>query len=112
MKKGAMKRWVSVLGMALLLAASIALSVPPEVGAGAPCCSVTSVDKKTGVVKAKDADTGETFEIRLHDATQTGNIRTGDRVSTDFETRQVTIHSFQPVEGILIKKPMPPPPKK
>jgi hypothetical protein len=112
MKKSSMKRWVWVFGMALLLGASIAVSVPPEVSAGTPCCSITSVDRKAGIVTAKNTATGETFEFRLRDAAQVGNIRIGDQVSTDVRTRQVTVHSFQPVDGILIKTPMPRPPIK
>jgi Cu/Ag efflux protein CusF len=112
MKKRTMKTWVLVSGMALILGASIAVSVPPEVGAGTPCCSITTVDRKTGIVTAKDTATGETFKFRLGDAAQIGNIKIGDQVSTDFQTRQVTVHSFQPVEGILIRTPRPRPPIK
>ena len=112
MKKRTMKTWVLVLGMALILGASIAVSVPPEVSAGTPCCSITTVDMKTGIVTAKNTATGETFKFKLGDAAQIGNIKIGDQVSTDFQTRQVTVHSFTPVEGILIKTPRPPPPIK
>ena len=97
-------------GIALLLGASIAVSVPPEAGAGTPCCSVTAIDRKTGIVTAKNTETGETFKIRLGDAAQIGSVKIGDRVSADFQTRQVTVHSFQPVEGNLIRAPMPRPP--
>ena len=112
MKRGTLKRWVLVLGMGLILGASIAVSVPPEVGAGTPCCSVTAVDVKTGIVTAKNTATGETFKFRLVDAGKIGNIKIGDQVSTDLQTRQVTVHSFQPVEGTLIRTPMPRPPIK
>ena len=100
------------MGMALILGASIAVSVPPEVGAGTPCCSITTVDRKTGIVTAKNTATGGTFKFRLGNAAQIRNIKIGDQVSTDFETREVTVHSFQAVDGILIKTPMRPPPIK
>ncbi|MGA8752284.1 hypothetical protein [Candidatus Deferrimicrobium sp.] len=112
MKRRTMKTWVLVSGMALILGASIAVSVPSEVGAGTPCCSITTVDRKTGIVTAKNTATGETFKFRLSDAAQIGNIKIGDQVSTDFQTRQVTVHSFQPAEGILIRTPRPRPPIK
>ncbi len=112
MKKRTMRAWVLVPGMALALAASMAVSVPPEAGAGTPCCRVTAVDGRTGIVSAKNTASGETFEFRLGDAAQTGNLKIGDPVSADFRNRQVTVHSFQPVEGILIRTPMPPPPLK
>ena len=112
MKKRTMKTWVSISGMALVLGASIAVSVPPDVIAGTPCCSITAVDRKTGIVTAKNTGTGETFKFRLGDAAQIGNIKIGDQVSTDLQTRQVTVHSFQPVEGILMRAPMPRPPVK
>src|SRR5512141_2091981 len=112
MKRRKTQRWVLVLGMALIIGASIAVSVPPEVGAATPCCSITAIDTKTGIVTAKNTATGETFKFRLGDAAQIRNIKIGDQVSTDSHTREVTVHSFQPVDGILIKKPTPPPPKK
>ena len=112
MKRRKMPPWVLVSGLALIIGASIAVSVPPEVFAGTPCCSITTIDMKTGVVAAKNTATGETFEFRLGDASQIRNIKIGDPVSTDSQTREVTVHSFQPVGGILIKKPMPRPPMK
>ena len=112
MERRKMQTWVLVFGLALIIGGSIAVSVPPEVFGGTPCCSITTIDKKTGIVTAKDTATGETIEFRLGDAAQIGNIKIGDQVSTDSRAREVTVHSFQPVDGILIKKPMPPPPKK
>ena len=109
MKRRKMQRWVLVLGMALIMGASIAVSVPPEVSAATPCCSVTAIDTKSGIVTAKDTATRETIEFRLGDAAQIKYIKIGDPVSTDPQTREVTVHSFQPVSGILIKKPMPRP---
>jgi hypothetical protein len=98
--------------MALIIGASIAVSVPPDVSAGSPCCSITTIDMKTGIVTAKNTATGGTFEFRLGNAAQIRNIRIGDQVSTDFQTREVTVHSFQPVDGILIIAPKHPPPIK
>lgn|SRR5450759_696176 len=112
MKRRKRQRWVLVLGMALIIGASIAVPVPPEVSAGTPCCSITAIDMKTGIVTAKNTATGETFEFKLGNAAQIRNIKIGDQVSTDFQTREVTVHSFQPVDGILKKVPMPPPPIK
>ena len=107
-----MKTSVLLSGMAILLGASVAAFVPPEVSAGTPCCSITAVDKKTGIVTAKNTETGESFKFRLGDTAQVGKIKTGDMVSADFQTRQVTVHSFQPVEGILMRAPKPRPPMK
>lgn len=109
MKKGRMQRGVLVLGTGLIIGALIAVSVPPEVGAATPCCTITSIDMKTGIVTAKDTATGETFEFKLGNAAQIRNIRIGDQVSTDSQTREVTVHSFQPVDGITVMAPMRPP---
>ena len=110
MKKGTLRTLALISGMAFIIGASIAVSVPPEVNAGTPCCSVTSIDTKTGIVTAKNTATGETIEFRLVKGAQIGNIKIGDQVSTDPQAREVSVHSFQPVDGILIKAPMPPPP--
>jgi len=110
MKTRKMRTWV--LAWALILGASIAASVPPEASADTPCCRITTIDVKTGILTAKNTATGETFEFRLGNAAQIRNIKIGDQVSPDFQTRMVTVHSFQPVEGILIITPRPPPPIK
>ena len=112
MKRRKMRGWAPVFGMALIIGASIAVSAPPEVDAATPCCTITAVDTKAGIVTAKNTATGETIEFRLGDAAQIKRIKIGDPVSTDSEAREVTVHSFQPVDGILIKKPMPRPPMK
>ena len=64
MKKGKMQTWVLVLGMALIIGASIAVSVPPEVSAISPCCAITSIDLKTGIVTAKNPATHSSLCIR------------------------------------------------
>jgi hypothetical protein len=112
MKKKKMRTLVSVSGIAFIVGALIAVSLPPGVSAGTPCCSITAIDMKTGIVTAKNTATGGTFKFRLGNAAQIRNIKIGDQVSTDFQTREVTVHSFQPVDGILIKTPMRPPPIK
>ncbi len=113
MKKKKMQAWVSVLGIAFIVGAPIAVvSLPPEVSAATPCCNITAIDTKTGIVTAKDIATGETIRFRIGDTAQIKNIKIGDPVSMDSQTREMTIHSFQPVGGILIKKPMPRPPIK
>ena len=109
MKKGKMQTWVLVLGMALVIGASIAVFVPREVSAAAPCCAIAAVDIKTGIVTAKNTATGETLEFKLGNTAQIRNIKIGDPVSTDFQTGAVTVHSFQPVDGILLKAPILPP---
>ena len=112
MKGRKMQGWVKVLGMMLLIGTSVAAFAPPGVSAATPCCSITAMDTKTGIVTAKDTATGETIEFRLGDAAKIKSIKIGDPVSADSGTREVTVHSFQPIGGILIKKPMPRPPKK
>jgi len=109
MKMGKMRAGVLVLGTGLIIGALIAVSVPPEVSAATPCCTITSIDMKTGIVTGKDTATGETFEFKLGNAAQIRNIKIGDQVSTDFQNREVTVHSFQPVDGIIVKAPMHPP---
>ncbi len=109
MKKGKMKLWVLVLGMALIIGASISVSVPREVRASQPCCTITTIDMKTGIVTAKNLTTGATFEFKLGNAAQLKGIKVGEQVSTDLQTGKVTVHSFQPVDGILLKASALPP---
>ncbi|HET7319659.1 MAG TPA: hypothetical protein VFK23_11025 [Nitrospirota bacterium] len=109
MKKGKMQSGILVLGTGLIIGALIAVSVPPEVSAATPCCTITSIDMKTGILTAKDTATGETFEFKLGNPAKISNIKIGDQVSTDFRNREVTVHSFQPVDGIIVTAPMPRP---
>lgn len=109
MKKRKMQSGVLVLGTGLIIGALIAVSVPPGVSAATPCCTITSIDMKTGILTAKDTATGETFEFKLGNPAKIKNIKIGDQVSTDFQNREVTVHSFQPVDGIIVTAPMPPP---
>ncbi len=106
MKKGKMQTWMLVLAMALIIGASLSVSVPREVSACIFCCSVTTIDMKTGIVTAKNVTTGETFEFKLGNAAQLRGIKIGDKVSTDLQTGAVTVHSIGPVDGVLIKAPM------
>ena len=53
MKERKMQGWVMVLGTTLIIGASVAVFAPPDVSAATPCCSITAMDTKTGIVTAK-----------------------------------------------------------
>lgn len=90
------KRTWMVLGFAATLLAG-ALTVPaPEVGASEPCCSVTAIDAKTGLVTAQETATSKTFDFRVKDKALLKTLKVGAQESADFGTQKVTIHSATP----------------
>ncbi len=108
-----MKLWILVLGMTLVVGALIMISAPREVSAVAPCCEVTAIDMKTGIVTAENFTTKETFEFKLGNETQLKNIKIGDKVSADTLNGTITVHGdVESVDGTLLKGPVRPTPPK
>jgi hypothetical protein len=71
---------------------ALVLCAPIDVSAGEPCCSITAIDARSGVVSARDSATGRTFQFTLDDATLLPTIKVGQAVDADFKTMKVTVH--------------------
>jgi hypothetical protein len=67
-----------------------------EASAAEPCCSVTAVDARSGVVTARQTATGRTIQFKLDDVSLAGSIKAGQIVEADFTTAKVTV---RPAEG-------------
>ena len=56
-----------------------ALATPPVV-AGQPCCSITAIDLKTGIVTAKVNATGQTFEFKVTNQALLKSLKLGQGI--------------------------------
>jgi hypothetical protein len=81
----------------VLLVALLALGVFPvrEASAVEPCCSITAIDARSGVVSARETATGRAFQFRLDDAALLVTVKVGQAVDADFKTMKVTVRPAQ-----------------
>jgi len=90
------------MGVALLGALFLAITVlEPWAGAAAPCCAITAIDVKTGVVTAKETATGQTFQFKVTDAALLNSLKVGQGVYANFKTRQVSVNGANPCCSIV-----------
>ena len=83
------KNWASAW-LAALLALAGALPLAPLARA-ADCCTITSINLRTGIVTAEDAATRRRYEIVVANAVLLNRLRRGQAVDVDAENRKATI---------------------
>jgi len=88
---------VTLLGVLFLAIAALA----PRADAATPCCSITSIDVKTGLATAKDTATGQTFQFKVTDAALLNLLKVGQGVYANFKTRQVSVNGADPCCSIV-----------
>jgi len=85
----------------------------------APCCSITGIDQKTGIVTARETATGRVFTFTVTNAKMRGSLRVGQGVYANFAKMQVSldgivtccaISSLQPQGKTLNAGSVAPPP--
>jgi hypothetical protein len=76
---------------ALLYVLVVIVFAASEVRAAEPCCGVTAVDARSGVVTARQTATGRTFQFKLDDTSLASAIKVGQTVEADFQTGKVTV---------------------
>jgi hypothetical protein len=67
------------------------LLIPQAVASAQACCSVTSIDKKSGVVSAKESATGRAFQFKVGDGKLLSSLRLGQAAYANFKTNQVSL---------------------
>jgi len=87
---------ISYTAALLSLIFSLAILFIPEVRAGAPCCNVTGVDYRTGLVTAQNTATGQTFQFKVSNTSLLKTLRVGQGVYADFATKQVSVDGEAP----------------
>ena len=78
----------------------LALATPPVV-AGQPCCGITAIDLKTGIVTAKVNATGQTFEFKVTNQALLKSLKLGQGIYANFQTHQVSVDGIQPCCDIV-----------
>jgi hypothetical protein len=76
---------------AFFLAIVFIVFATSDARAGEPCCNVTAVDARSGVVTARETATGRTFQFKLEDTSLASSIKVGQIVEADFKTMKATV---------------------
>jgi Cu/Ag efflux protein CusF len=82
------------LGMSFVLLGVLFLTVltlAPPAEPAAPCCAITAIDAKNGVVTAKETATGRSFEFKVTDAKLLSSLKVGQPVYANFQTKSVSL---------------------
>lgn len=77
--------------LALLSVLAGLLLVSAQARAAAPCCAITAVDSRTGVVTARVNASGQMFTFQLANRALLPRLRTGQPVFANFGGRQVSL---------------------
>lgn len=76
-------RTLMLLSLFLVAGAAAAQAQREKVAAGAPCCSITAVNARTGVVTAQNRATGKSLQFQVNDRQLLGTLTTGQNVWVD-----------------------------
>src|SRR6476469_1610477 len=82
---------LAVLAMAMSFGAMFA----PRARAADPCCQITNVDSRSGVVTAQDRNTGHTFQFTAS-PNVLQKLKLGQGVFANFKTNQVSLNNIAP----------------
>ncbi len=96
-----MKNFISriSISLAMIFALSLAMvALAPRAEAGDPCCSITAINAKTGLVTAKEIKTKKTFQFKVNSTEPvTGakllkSLKVGQKVFSDFTKGVVSVN--------------------
>jgi hypothetical protein len=88
------------------IAIIVAFNFCAAFGAG-PCCAVTGIDAKTGIVAAKENSSGRVFQFSAN-AVVLKNLRVGQSVYANFTSQQVSVNGAEPCCAITNSSNPPP----
>ncbi len=88
-------RQIPHLFKSVLLVCGLAFFVGEAYSAD-PCCAITSVNVKSGLVKARALDGSRIFQFTVKDKSTLSQLRPGQPVYADFGTHQVSINEGKP----------------
>jgi len=75
---------------------SVLVFVAAEARAAAPCCGITGIDYKTGIVRARNTETGQTFQFKVNNSAVLKTLKVGHGVYADFGTKEVSVDGIDP----------------
>ena len=102
---GSITRWGRAAPALALLLCFI-----PNVPAGAatPCCAITAIDVRTGIVSARDRANGRVIRFKVADAALLRSVKVGQSVYADSGTQKVSLDGAAPCCAILNVRPAEP----
>jgi hypothetical protein len=81
----------SLIKLSPALLAVLFLAGPAPAMADTPCCKITDIDTKKGIVSAREATTGRQFKFSLTNPILVRRIKVGQGVQADFAAGKVTV---------------------
>ena len=64
-----------------------------------PCCTVVTINVRTGMATARDKASGRTFQFKIQGAAS--KLKSGDAIYANFATRKVSVDGAQPCCNII-----------
>ena len=64
--------------------------------AAEPCCSITGIDQRAGVVTARETATGRVFQFRPQNAALLNQLKVGQEIYANFARAQVSVDGAAP----------------
>lgn len=75
----------------------------------APCCAISAIDARSGIVTAQDAASQRSFQFKVADPAQLRKLKVGQKVFADFTAKTVTLAANQrPCCQIIQTETVPP----
>jgi hypothetical protein len=75
---------------------SLLVFVATEVLAMDPCCSITGVDHRAGMVTAQNTATGQSFQFKVNNSAVLKTLKVDQGVYADFGTKEVSVDGVEP----------------
>ena len=86
---------VLLLGLLASMGPTSTASAQETSGDASPCCSITAIDVRSGMVTAADASGKRTFRFKVT-AAQLRGLKVGQKVWADFDTQKVSVDGVAP----------------
>lgn len=99
--------WAKVCFAAFLL-----VFIPAALPQEKPCCSITGIDTRAGLVSAKVNTTGQSFQFKPNTAALLASMKVGEGVYANFKTGKVSLDG-KAIAGTIVslgpaQRPLPP----
>lgn len=68
---------------------------------GAPCCLVTSIDARSGVITARDKTTGQVLKLKITNPALLGKLKPGQKLYANAARDAFSVESIAPCCGLI-----------
>jgi hypothetical protein len=85
----------------LSAAAVAALMIATATYAAAPCCSITAIDARSGLVTLRDSTTGHVTQVKVNNLAALKNLKVGQQVALEGDAT-LRVHGAEPV-GVTVQ---------